>query len=646
MYFDATDNHISKINRSSTEKIQEYEFMKKPNRLCKGTCLQFKALKPVKGGRYEAGQYRCQICEIYMNEYGVEGRFCKCCNMRVRSKPRNRSYKEKYHEKVRNAKDPWINTNENKNVESTKENTPHKVEKKSTPVYEEIDETVKTYYEFKNFLKTIKLETNYQLVILKELLEYGELHKGEISESLAYFNNKNTTDLETVKDYFDIPVYDVLLKHEFVIEDEGVLDIPYYSLNVQLEEFQKIQLIDYLSNEIKKYNQEHGIPENVFPNADNMGNINWSHSNIKSRSKVQKLKNFVNKIRPDSENFWIWSVTSDNWEIVKSKNVWGSLVSKEKISKMVKSGDQVAFYVVGSNSFKGIYEFVGYWHDSPVVTWDDDLEPTGELRYKSQIGIKPICLGNASLSELHEKMELFKDKPPHIRNLILQGRKGYPSNNQKSLIAKDFEVISDELKNNPTENTSIPNIEEKADEHSQSTKKETNSQKESDVKKESQNISYAKIFDSKGGVLNIKNCKIESTDVIEKDQILTNDDVISKFKVGNMGGIRYPKETNVIVLLSAYSDDYDDSIDTESGLIIYAGEGEGNQELKNGNEKILNSQNIPMVFFKEVYQDLGSRPRGTLDNKYKFVGTVKYQKHYWKEEKGRKVVKFVLEIQS
>ncbi len=253
----------------------------KNNRICKGNCIQFKARKPVTGGRYEAGQYRCQTCEIYMTEHGVDGHSCKCCNMRVRSKPRNSFYKEKFHGKVRNAQDPWIKQDSDNDVssldESTKEKLNHNlnVGKKSTPIYDEIDDSIKTYYEFKEFLKTIKLQVNYQLVMLKELLEYGELHKGEIAESLAYFNNKDTTDLDTVKYYFNVSVYDVLLHHEFVIKDEGVINLPYYSLNVQLEEFQKIELIDYLSNEIVKYNQEHDIPENVYPHADNMGNIDW-----------------------------------------------------------------------------------------------------------------------------------------------------------------------------------------------------------------------------------------------------------------------------------------------------------------------------------------------------------------------------------
>ena len=137
-----------------------------------------------------------------------------------------------------------------------------------------------------------------------------------------------------------------------------------------------------------------------------------------------------------------------------------------------------------------------------------------------------------------------------------------------------------------------------------------------------------------------------STDTITKDQILTNDEIISTFKVGNMGGIRYTKYNNVIVLFSTHSDDYDDSMDLNSGFIIYTGEGKGDQQIKNGNEKILNSQNTPMVYFKEVYQEPGSRPRGALDNKYKFIGVVRFHKYNWATEKGRKVIKFILEILS
>ncbi len=59
---------------------------------CKGTCIRFKAQKPVGTGRYARGQKRCQICGIYLKWEGV---WCPCCGYRLRTKPRNLKYKAK-----------------------------------------------------------------------------------------------------------------------------------------------------------------------------------------------------------------------------------------------------------------------------------------------------------------------------------------------------------------------------------------------------------------------------------------------------------------------------------------------------------------------------------------------------------------------
>jgi len=107
-----------------------------------------------------------------------------------------------------------------------------------------------------------------------------------------------------------------------------------------------------------------------------------------------------------------------------------------------------------------------------------------------------------------------------------------------------------------------------------------------------------------------------------------------------------------LILCSTFSKYYDDEIDEDTHLIKYTGEGQtGEQTLSGGNHKIANSENIPMLFFKERYQEPGAKKRGALDNIYSFVGKVRYVKHYWKEEPDvtgnkRQVVKFVLEIQS
>ena len=59
---------------------------------CKGLCDRYKAKKPKSGGRYENGQRRCQVCEIFIK---WEGLWCPCCAYRLRTIPRNRIYKAK-----------------------------------------------------------------------------------------------------------------------------------------------------------------------------------------------------------------------------------------------------------------------------------------------------------------------------------------------------------------------------------------------------------------------------------------------------------------------------------------------------------------------------------------------------------------------
>ena len=53
--------------------------------VCKGICSRYKAIKPAKNGRYEAGQKRCSICAIFLN---WEGSHCPCCGYALRTKPK------------------------------------------------------------------------------------------------------------------------------------------------------------------------------------------------------------------------------------------------------------------------------------------------------------------------------------------------------------------------------------------------------------------------------------------------------------------------------------------------------------------------------------------------------------------------------
>ena len=59
---------------------------------CRGICIKYRFYKKTsKGGWYDAGARRCQICEMYVT---TDSLFCPCCHYRLRLKPRNRAYRK------------------------------------------------------------------------------------------------------------------------------------------------------------------------------------------------------------------------------------------------------------------------------------------------------------------------------------------------------------------------------------------------------------------------------------------------------------------------------------------------------------------------------------------------------------------------
>ncbi|MGI9566004.1 MAG: hypothetical protein ACR2LL_03185 [Nitrosopumilus sp.] len=65
--------------------------------ICKGVCTRFKINRPIDTGRYCVGQKRCNHCNIFVMWEGI---FCPCCGGRLRQRPRNRQYKDKYNETI------------------------------------------------------------------------------------------------------------------------------------------------------------------------------------------------------------------------------------------------------------------------------------------------------------------------------------------------------------------------------------------------------------------------------------------------------------------------------------------------------------------------------------------------------------------
>jgi len=101
---------IKELKKNVVDLTPTKKKTEKQNGTCKGICKKFKAKRPPDGKRYESGQMRCQICEIYIDFRGAHikngqpatedsvGVYCNCCNYRLRQHPRNRIYKEKLRE--------------------------------------------------------------------------------------------------------------------------------------------------------------------------------------------------------------------------------------------------------------------------------------------------------------------------------------------------------------------------------------------------------------------------------------------------------------------------------------------------------------------------------------------------------------------
>ena len=71
--------------------------------VCKGVCSRHKAMRPSTGKRYLTGQKRCQVCQVFIKWPGF---FCPCCGYRLRTKPKNKKYRNNlilsYNLKIKN----------------------------------------------------------------------------------------------------------------------------------------------------------------------------------------------------------------------------------------------------------------------------------------------------------------------------------------------------------------------------------------------------------------------------------------------------------------------------------------------------------------------------------------------------------------
>src|SRR6185312_13389486 len=191
---------------------------------CKGICVQYRAQKPVTGGRYEAGQSRCQICEIFISEEGLapgkndpmgEPVYCKCCGYRVRTLPRNKVYKEKYKEGIL-SKSKFFGFGKKDENSLTEEQIEEKnespISKKQTEEKNNFNETITP------IISKANIENYLDNKIIKDSTK--SVYRSTLNSFLDLYLRKPTLGINQLKDEFFIGKTDGLKQQQnWIIRD-------------------------------------------------------------------------------------------------------------------------------------------------------------------------------------------------------------------------------------------------------------------------------------------------------------------------------------------------------------------------------------------------------------------------------------------
>ena len=138
---------------------------------------------------------------------------------------------------------------------------------------------------------------------------------------------------------------------------------------------------------------------------------------------------------------WIWSVTKENWPIVKKEKKWAAIVKNKK--NAMKIGDKAIFYIKGTNCFQGIYEVTSDWSESNKTTFGNWNTTSNISEDIFELNLKPIQLGYANIRKLISKLNFIENKKYH--GIYLKGSRGGPANFTRSISDHDYQLIHDEL---------------------------------------------------------------------------------------------------------------------------------------------------------------------------------------------------------
>jgi predicted RNA-binding protein len=143
--------------------------------------------------------------------------------------------------------------------------------------------------------------------------------------------------------------------------------------------------------------------------------------------------------------YWLWSATQENWEIVARKKVWATY--NKNVATKVRKGDIFIFYVKGTLHFKGAFRVASDWYETKELVWSDEIKEQ-KKKYPHQISLEVIQLGEANYKDLVPKLKFVEKK--HALQVYVQGSGGWPVNFKKPIDESDYEIILMEIKKNPT----------------------------------------------------------------------------------------------------------------------------------------------------------------------------------------------------
>ncbi len=145
--------------------------------------------------------------------------------------------------------------------------------------------------------------------------------------------------------------------------------------------------------------------------------------------------------------YWILSVSEENWEIIRRKNIYGAPESKgfKPVMELVKSGDIVLFYIKKKGSrrlggkFVGAFRVASGWYREEKPLWPDETRE-GKVKYPWRVKLEPIKLGVADFKELVPKLKFIERKDRAQAYLV-----GTPANLRRPIPEEDAKVIIESL---------------------------------------------------------------------------------------------------------------------------------------------------------------------------------------------------------